>query len=293
MAAALLDREPAARGLFQRAGEVLGLDLAEACTRGSDALLTATDITQPALLTTCLAWLEVLKERGLVPQLVAGHSLGEFSAWVAAGALGFEEALRLVRRRGELMEEAGRRRPGGMLALIGLPDPKVHELCEQVKGEEVLVLANFNCPGQVVASGEERALERLAKAVEEAQGQALPLRVSGAFHSPLMEEAARTFAGLVSELALQAPRIPVVANASGEPVVEAEGAREAISRQMTSPVLWAASVRRMIADGAEVFVEVGPGRVLTGLIRRISSDVPAHPAGTPEQVETLLEELGR
>jgi len=293
MAAALLERESGARRLFQRAGEVLGLDLAELCTTGSDDALTRTDIAQPALLTTCVAWLEALRERGVTPGLVAGHSLGEFSAWVAAGVLEFEEALRLVRRRGELMEEAGDRRPGGMVAVIGLQDAQVGEICSKVASAGTVVVANYNCPGQVVVSGEPAALDRLIEEVKAARGRAVPLRVSGAFHSPLMEDAARAFGDLVARLPLAAPQVPVVVNATAEPVTDADRARQAMARQMTSPVLWTASVRRMIADGAEVFVEVGPGQVLTKLIERISSDIRALPAGTPNDLAAVVEALAK
>ena len=291
MAAALLEREPTARRFFQRAGEVLGLDLAAVCTTGSDAALTRTGIAQPALLTTCCAWFEVLRERGVLPQTVAGHSLGEFSAWVASGVLEFEEALRLVRRRGELMEEAGERRPGGMVAVIGLSDAQVGEICRAAQSAGVVAVANYNCPGQVVVSGEPDALDRVIEEVKAARGRAIPLRVSGAFHSPLMEDAARAFADLISGLPLRPPRIPVVANVSAEPVSQAEQVRQAIARQMTSPVLWSASVRRMVADGARSFVEVGPGQVLTKLIERISTEARAVPMGTPEELAAVLQVL--
>jgi [acyl-carrier-protein] S-malonyltransferase len=291
MATELLEREPVARQLFQKAGEVLGLDLAELCTTGSDTALARTDITQPALLTTCVAWHEVLRERGIQPQMVAGHSLGEFSAWVAAGTVEFEEALRLVRRRGELMEEAATRRPGGMVAVIGLQDPQVAEICERAKAAGVVVVANHNSPGQVVVSGEAAALDRVTEGASAAGGKTIPLRVSGAFHSPLMEDAAFSFANLVSKLALSSPRVPVVANSTAEPVTNAEAARQAMSRQMTSPVLWTASVRRMVHDGVRTFVEVGPGQVLSRLIERISSDVRVVPVGGPGGVDGAVAAL--
>ena len=293
MAAELLAREPAARELFRRAGELLGLDLADLCTTGSDALLTRTDIAQPALLTTSLGWLEALRARGIAPQMVAGHSLGEFCAWVAAGALAFEEAVRLVRRRGELMAEAGERRPGGMLAVIGLTDARVAEICREVQRAGVIVIANYNSPGQVVVSGEPAALEGAAEAVRRERGRAIPLRVSGAFHSPLMEDAARSFADIVSRLPVRPPTIPVVANATAEPVTDPDRAREAMMRQMDSPVLWTASVRRMVGDGIGTFVEVGPGQVLTKLIPRISTEVEAIPVDGTEDLQALMEVMNR
>jgi len=288
MAGELLAQEPSVRAIFQRAGEVLGLDLAEVCTKGSDALLNRTDITQPALLATCIGWFQVLREHRVEPQMVAGHSLGEFSAWVAAGALEFEEALRLVRRRGELMEEAAQRRPGGMLAVIGLTDGQVEGICQEAQAAGVVVVANLNSPGQVVVSGEPAALDRVAEAVKAARGRTIPLRVSGAFHSPLMEDAAQSFSESVSRLSLKDPQIPVVANATAEPVTDAARARQVMARQMTSPVLWTASVRRMISDSIDLFVEVGPGKVLSKLIERICSDARTLPVGTLTELTALL-----
>jgi len=291
MAVELLSGHPTARDMFRQAGEILGLDLAGLCTTGDDALLTRTDIAQPALLTTCLAWLTLIREHGIRPQLVAGHSLGEFSAWVAAGVLEFAEAVRLVRRRGELMEEASRRRPGGMLAVLGLTDAQVKEMCERAGSAGVVAAVNFNCPGQVVVSGEASALEAVAGAVKAARGKAMALRVSGAFHSPLMEDAAHAFAGLVESLVLRDPTVPVVANATADLVVRAEDARKVMTSQMTNPVLWTDSVRRMISEGVRTFVEVGPGNVLTKLVERISAEARAIPVGTLQQLRTLVEEV--
>jgi [acyl-carrier-protein] S-malonyltransferase len=291
MAAALLGEVQGAAALFREAGEVLGLDLAAACTQGDDALLTRTDIAQPALLTTCCAWLAGLRARGVKASLLAGHSLGEFSAWVGAGVVVFREAVRLVRRRGELMEEAGRRRPGGMVAILGLPDEQVLALCEGARAAGVVVAANFNCPGQVVVSGEAAALEAVKRATQAAGGKTIGLRVSGAFHSPLMEDAALAFAGLVKDLPLCDPEVPVVANATAEVVTTAEGVRAAMAAQMTSPVLWTDSVRRMIGMGVRRFVEVGPGQVLTGLVRRISADVQTFTVGAPEALAAVAQEM--
>jgi [acyl-carrier-protein] S-malonyltransferase len=275
MASELLGGAAEARELFQRAGEVLGLDLAGVCTTGNEAILTRTDIAQPALLTTCIAWLAAVRARGIEPTVVAGHSLGEFSAWVAAGALEFEAALRLVRRRGELMEEAAARNPGGMLAIVGLTDEQVIEICEKAGKLGVAKPANFNCPGQLVVSGQPGALDKVVELTKAARGRAIPLKVSGAFHSPLMDDAAYEFSRLVAALSISDPRVPVVANVTAEPVTTADGVRDVMSRQMTSAVLWTASVRRMIADGVGSFIEVGPGQVLTNLIPRISAEVKA------------------
>ena len=293
MAAELLAQEPAARAIFKQAGEVLGLDLAELCTTGSDEVLTRTDIAQPALLTTTAAWLAVLQERGLAPSIAGGHSLGEFNAWVAAGVLDFEQVVRLVRRRGELMEESASRRPGGMLAVLRVTDAQVEAACKQAGRAGVVVPANFNSPGQVVVSGEMEALYEVRQAVKAARGQAIPLRVSGAFHSPLMEDAAHSFSEIVAALPLADPQIPVVANATAELVTTAEQARQAMAKQMTSPVLWTASVQQMIKEGVDLFVEVGPGRVLTKLIRRIAEGARTLSVGTPDELQVLLQEVNK
>jgi len=275
MAAELLAQVAEARDLFHRAGEVLGLDLAGVCTTGNEAILTRTDIAQPALLTTCVAWLAAVRARAVEPTVVAGHSLGEFSAWVAAGALEFDAALRLVRRRGELMEEAAERNPGGMLAIVGLSDEQVIEICEKASKLGVAKPANFNCPGQLVVSGQPDALDKVGELAKAQRGRAIPLKVSGAFHSPLMDDAAYEFSRLVAALTIGDPRVPVVANATAEPITTADGVRHVMSRQMTSPVLWTSSVRRMVADGVRLFLEIGPGQILTKLIQRISADVDA------------------
>jgi len=293
MAAELLEREVVAREVFARAGEVLGLDLAAVCTTGNDELLNRTDITQPALLTTCVAWYEVVRDRGITPTMAAGHSLGEFCAWVAAGAVEFEPCLRLVRRRGELMEEAATRRPGGMLAVIGLAEDDVAAICEKATGEGVIVAANFNAPGQVVVSGEPAALDKAAELVKAARGRAIPLRVSGAFHSPLMDDAAHEFSRLVAALPVQAPQFPVFVNVTADAVTDSESVRGAMSAQMISPVRWTTSIHRMAAQGAPLFAEIGPGSVLTKLIQRISADARCLSVGSADELDTFLQEVTR
>jgi len=291
MATELLEHSVEARELFGRAGEVLGLDLAGVCTSGNEALLTRTDIAQPALLTTCVAWLGAVRERGVEAAVVAGHSLGEFSAWVAAGALAFEPALRLVRRRGELMEEAARRNPGGMLAIIGLRDQQVVEMCQRVSAAGMVRPANYNAPGQLVVSGQSEALDRVAALARAARGKAIPLKVSGAFHSPLMDDAAYEFSRLVAALQIGEPRVPVVANATAEPVTAVDGVRQAMSKQMTSPVRWTESVHSMIGDGVGLYAEIGPGQVLTKLIQRINAEVKALSVGSLAELDALCREV--
>jgi len=293
MAAELLAAEPAARALFARANEVMGLDLAEICCTGDEATLTRTEVAQPALLATSLAWIETLAARGVQPELVAGHSLGEFAAWATAGVLTFEDTLRLLKRRAALMEQAATQRPGGMVAVIGLADERVTELCTEARAAGEVVVANCNGPGQVVVSGEPAALEKVAELVKAARGRALPLRVSGAFHSPLMQDAAQEFAALIATATLREPVIPVVANATAELVTTAEGVREVMARQMASPVYWSRSVQTLLGQGVTTFLEVGPGQVLTKLIKRIAPEACARAVGAPVELNTLSQEIGK
>jgi [acyl-carrier-protein] S-malonyltransferase len=281
---------PAARAIFDRADATLGFALTRLCFEGPENELTATENAQPALLTVSAALLAVLNERAgeerrsqgdetvarsasqlLSPSHVAGHSLGEYSALLAAGALGFSTALRLVRRRGELMSEA---RQGGMAAIIGLDEQPLEQICGEVSAAGApVVIANYNSPGQLVISGATEAIE-LACALAKQRGakRALPLKVSAAFHSPLMRYAAEGLAAAVAEAAIEDARTPVISNVAAEPLQAADAIRRELIDQVTSPVRWIASVRRMAAAGVDTFVEVGPGSVLAGLIKRIAPD---------------------
>ena len=189
------------------------------------------------------------------------------------------------------MEAAAEQRPGGMVAVIGLPEEQVASLCQEVRAAGEVVVANYNSPGQVVVSGESVAVTKVGELAQGAGGRAIPLRVSGAFHSPMMAEAGREFAALVAGTQLADPVIPVVANATAQPVTTADQAREAMTRQMTSSVRWTESVRRMVAEGVEKFLEVGPGKVLTGLIVRIAPEAKARAVGRPGELQSLMEEM--
>lgn len=267
---------PAAAAVFAQADQVLGFPLSRLCFEGPADTLDDTANTQPAILATSMAALRALEDHVGRPAFVAGHSLGEFSALVAADALTFEEALRLVRRRGELMKEAGERSPGGMAAILGLDGAQVEKICQEVirtSGGYVGV-ANDNCPGQVVISGEEETLQAGIAAMKAAGARrAIRLAVSIAAHSPLMAEAAAAFRTALEQVSIRSPQIPFVANSTAGPLSDPAHIREALGRQLTSPVRWAGSVRWMIDQGATRFVEVGPGQVLTGLLRRIDRDV--------------------
>ncbi len=279
MGRVLSEVSEAARRVFQQADEILGFPLSSLCFEGPEEELEDTINAQPAILTASIAYLEALKERvnaldlSITPRFVAGHSLGEFTAFVAAGVMDFADALRTVRERGRLMKESGLLRPGGMAAIIGLTREALEEVCAEAGTEGVVVLANDNCPGQSVISGEVAALER-AMALARARGakRAVRLDITIASHSPLMERAAQQFAEFVERIPVRDPRVPVVANVSGQIVTTAEGVRREIAQHVVRPVQWTKSVREMVGEGVTTFLEVGSSQVLGGLIRRISAD---------------------
>jgi len=272
----LCARSPAAAAVFARADELLGFPLSHLCFEGPAETLLDTRNTQPAVLTTSVAALRALEERVGRPAFVAGHSVGEFSALVAAGALDFEEALLLVRQRGELMHEAGARNPGGMAAVLGLDAPQVEDVCSRVRenGGGYVGVACDNAPGQVVISGEERALQIGMEAASAAGARrVIRLAVSIAGHSPLMAGAAAAFRHILQQVPICAPSVPVVANTTACPLVTPDQIREALIHQLCRPIRWASSIRWMICQGVTHFVEAGPGDVLTGLLRRIDRAV--------------------
>jgi [acyl-carrier-protein] S-malonyltransferase len=266
----LYESFPVARRLFEEADEALGLPLSRLCFEGPEDALRQTINAQPAIMTVSLACLQAALEAGSLQEqpaaFMAGHSLGEYSALVAAGALGFCDGLRLVRERGRLMQEAGERVPGVMAAIIGLPEDKVTELCYQTRAE----VCNVNSPGQVVIGG---TCEAVARALEEAKArgarQAIHLNVSGAFHSSLMRPAAEAMAEPVARTPFADAQAPIVANSTAQAITSAQAIRRELLEQLHRPVLWQRSVEYMIENGVTTFVEIGPGRVLTALIRRI------------------------
>ena len=281
---------PRARQTFEEADEALGVSLSRIAWEGPEDELTATLNAQPALLVHSVAVLRVVEDRLGPVEYAAGHSLGEFSAHVAAGTLDFADAVRAVRRRGELMFKSGTERPGAMAAVLGLDDGAIVRVCEEVSaaGDGVVVPANFNSPGQVVISGDVAAVEGAMEALKAAGARrALRLNVSGAFHSPLMEVAK---AGLREHLAavdFHAPRFPVVSNVNAEPVNDTEVARRLLVEQLTSPVRWTASMQNMLQLGVTRFVELGNGSVLAGLLKRIDKGARADSIANPEDVAVL------
>ncbi len=269
----LYDRQPAARALFDEADARLGFPLSRLCFDGPEETLTDTAVQQPALYTTSLAAWAVLTERGEAnAAYVAGHSLGEFSALAAAGSLGFADGLALVRRRGELMKLAGQRQPGGMAAVLGLDAAPVAEVCAAAAAETggTVGVANDNCPGQVVITGDETALTQAMSLLAEAGARkVVRLPISIAAHSPLMDSVADAFAAAVTAAPLSAARIPVVANVTARPITTPDEIRAELTAQLTAPVRWTDSVRQLGALGVDAYVEVGPGDVLLGLVKRI------------------------
>ncbi|MEA2062784.1 MAG: ACP S-malonyltransferase [Gemmatimonadota bacterium] len=283
----LYEKYESVRVLFERAAGILGFDLASRCFEGPADELNQTRVTQPAIFVHSVAVYELLRDRGFKADIVAGHSLGEYSALVATGCLDFEEGLRLVGRRGSLMQEAGSQAPGTMAAVIGLQGSSLEELCDQDPG--VAVVANTNCPGQVVISGEVEAVERVMQSAKGAGAKiAKKLKVSGAFHSPLMEQARQDMKSALAEAAFISGNIPVVANVTAEPETDPEKVRDLLERQITGPVRWQQSVERMAALGVQRYLELGPGNVLTGLMRRIDRNLEASAVGTLEQIEGVI-----
>jgi [acyl-carrier-protein] S-malonyltransferase len=266
----LADNYPVARQTFEEADEALGYKLSELCFNGPEDKLKLTEITQPAILTASVAAWRVLQEKGLKPDFVAGHSLGEYSAHVAAGTLSFADAVRTVRNRGKYMQEAVPVGVGAMAAILGMPLDKVSEIAHDAAQGEVCQAANVNSPEQIVISGNTGAVERAIKlAHERGAKKAVSLPVSAPFHCSLMQPAQDRLAVDLGALSFQNPSCPVVCNVDAAEVVSAESARAALIRQVTGTVRWEPSVRLLIENGAGLFIEVGPGKVLWGLMRQI------------------------
>jgi [acyl-carrier-protein] S-malonyltransferase len=287
----LADAFPAARETFQEADEILGAPLSRLMWEGPEDELVLTRNAQPAILVHSVAVLRVV-DGALGPvAMAAGHSLGEFTAWAAAGTLAFSEALQAVRLRGDRMFEAGVARPGTMAALLGMEDAAVDELCRDASVDEadLVVSANFNAPGQVVISGDVTAVTRAMElARDRGARRVVPLSVSGAFHSPLMVPARDALEEHLGAVSFRDPAFPVVSNVTARPVTDPADARELLVRQLTSPVRWAESVEAMVEQGVERFVEMGPGNVLTGLNRRNARGVESQAVGTPSELDALL-----
>lgn len=277
MAKTICERFPAAKALFDQANEILGFDLASVCFEGPAERLDTTIISQPALFVSSLAALEML--RAEKPEVVAncamaaGLSLGEYTALVFAGAMSFEEGLRVVQRRGEAMQRAADANPSGMVSALLLDREKVGLVRDEAAAAGQIWIANYLCPGNTVLSGEKSACAKAVEAIEKAGGGARPLAVAGAFHTPLMQSACGQLDEVLRSVQIKAPRIPVLSNVDTKAHDSPERVREILVRQVTQPVLWEDCVRELLAQGCDQFYEVGPGKVLKSLMKRIDRKV--------------------
>lgn len=264
----LYDTNPVAREMFEKANDILGFRITDLMFEGTDEDLRQTKVTQPAIFLHSVILAKTMGE-DFAPAMVAGHSLGEFSALVAAGALSFEDGLKLVSARARAMQKACEATPSTMAAVIALPDETVEKICEEVDG--VVVCANYNCPGQLVISGEEAAIDTACERLKGAGAKrALKLKVGGAFHSPLMEPARAELAAAIEATEIHEPVCPVYQNVDAKPHTNPEEIKANLVAQLTAPVRWTQSVQNMVADGADEFIELGPGKVLQGLVSKIS-----------------------
>lgn len=283
----LWEHSETAREIFAQADEILGFSLQKLCFEGPEEQLRLTEYAQPALLTVSYAAYLELVQTGITPAVMAGHSLGEYSALVASGALSFSDGLKLVRERGRLMAEAGRKTNGGMAAVLMLERAILEELLDKL-GEGKVVIANLNSPAQIVISGEKSRLELIGQEVVARKGRFVPLAVSGAFHSFMMQEAAEAFQGVLRQVTFNKPQTEVIANLTAAPIGDPADIPELLVRHLTSPVRWEESLRRMEQDGVRLFVEVGPGKVLSGLVKKTLTGADIAQVASGEDAKKLL-----
>ncbi len=278
MGKSIADASPAARAVYAKADKALGFSISRVCFEGSPEELEKTANTQPAILATSVAYLAFLRERlqemgrRLAPSFVAGHSMGQFTAAVAAGSLDLGDALRLVQERARIMAEWARNRPGGLAAVLGLGDKDVREVCEAATGDGYVGVAGVNAPGQTVISGETNALQRAIALARQRGARVLQLPISVPSHLPIMQDAARELSRIIEKIPFRDPETPIVSNISGRLLTTAEEVRQELSDQLCSAVEWARCVMAMASEGASTFVEVGPGQALSNLVRRIRKD---------------------
>lgn len=278
MGVKLAEKYPAAKAKFEQAADILGFDLLALCQNGPEEKLNATNISQPALYVASLAALELVKE--LHPeyidrcQMAAGLSLGEYTALAFAEAMSFEDGLRVVKVRGEAMQAAAEATPSGMVSLLLLDEEKVQELCEEASQYGLLQIANYLCPGNIVVSGDKAACEQVVPLAEARGGRPIPLKVAGAFHTPIMQSATEKLAAVLESVTILPPKMPVVSNVDAQPHNKSEEIREILVKQVVHPVLWEKSMQTLLDQGIDHFCEIGPGSVLKGLMKRISRKTP-------------------
>jgi [acyl-carrier-protein] S-malonyltransferase len=289
MGKSLLKAFPELQEFYKLADKVTGRPISKLCFEGPEEELTQTINAQPAIFTTCFACWVLVSERGLQPKFVAGHSLGEWTAVVASGALEFEDGLKLVAKRGELMQQAP---AGSMAAILGASLEQVEKLCDAAREKGVITIANYNAPDQIVISGEVAAVEYAIQIARQFGAvKAVPLKVSGAFHSPLMDGAKEQFRQYVEQTDFKDPEVPIVANVTGQPVTNGSEMKRLLVEQLTSPVRWVDCVRTMHENGVKVFIELGPGRVLSGLVRRTVPDAVTFCVEDPKSFEEMVNAL--
>ncbi|MFD1360304.1 ACP S-malonyltransferase [Lentibacillus salinarum] len=289
MGKALYDTYPAVQELFREADQLLGKELTELMFEGPNDELTETESAQPALLLSGIAVHRMLVDNNIQPVMAAGHSLGEYSALVAARALSFAEAMPLVATRGKLMEEAFPKGQGSMAAVLGMSQEAIEETLEQMNSDEVVDLANLNCPGQIVISGSKEGIEAATPLLKEnGAKRVLPLNVSGPFHSRLMKPANVQFAGELDRVTFNNANIPVYANVTAEPVTDKGAVKDLLIRQLYSPVQFEQSVRHMLEEGVDAFVEAGTGKVLSGLVRKIDRKAKTFAVQDPDSLNEFL-----
>lgn len=291
MGADIVAASPKAAALFDKACEIVGFDLKSLCFQGPEEKLNSTEISQPAIFTVSAALLDLVREKApaLTPQVMAGLSMGEYTALYAAGLMSFEDTLKLVLKRGQAMQAAANASRGGMVSLIGLDEPKVRQLCDEASEGQLLTPANFNCPGQIVISGAIDACQRAAALAEKYGAmKAVPLAVAGAFHTDMMRPAAEALGQALASCPLKDPSaIQVIANISADYYGSAEQIRQGLVRQLVEPILWQKCMEKLIADGVAKFVEIGPNRVLTGLMKRIHRRADIVNISSLESLESL------
>lgn len=282
-----------AASIFKKADDTLGFSLSELIFTGPQEKLTLTENTQPALLTTSVAILEVLKDYGIKPDFTAGHSLGEYSALVASGAISFEDAVYTVRKRGEFMEEAVPAGVGTMAAILGMSSAELKVITDKVtENGSTVQLANLNCPGQIVISGSAKGVAEASELAREAGAKrVIPLDVSGPFHSVLMKPAAEKLGAVLNEVTISDATVPVIANVNAMELVDKNEIKEKLIEQLYSPVLWEDSVRTMLDNGVDTFVEIGPGKVLSGLVRKVERRVKTFAISDLDSLKQAVEKI--
>jgi [acyl-carrier-protein] S-malonyltransferase len=282
----LYEKYAKVKEIYDKAESVLGLPLKKLSFEGPETELRNTNNTQPAILVHSIACLEILKTRNIQSELACGHSLGEYSALYCAGVLSFETVVKLVKRRGELMFSEGLRKPGAMAAILGLSDEIVSDICKNIAG--VVVPANFNAPGQIVISGDPNAVKQACEVAKQKGAlKAIMLPVSGAFHSPLLQESAESYKAYLKTFEFSPPQFPIISNRTGLATRDLNEIRQALEEQLINPVLWTKTIQTVKGQGFTNLIEVGPGKVLSGLVKRITPDLSTITAGKVEELEAI------